>query len=317
MIWLSWRQQRAETLIIAGLLAILAAAFIPAGIHIANLFVQEGIGRCVGKDTAACHEAMSTFGSRAGFLGFGFSGWFNLLPGLVGVALAVPLVSDLENGTIRFAWTQSVTRRRWVATKLGIALATALAAGLAVTLLFTWYRTPLDSAFGRLDSSAYDFEGTVPLAYFLFALALALAVGVVWRRIAPAMVVAFAAYVGPRVFFDSWVRPRLLTPLTATWGFGKPGPRLDHALIIFEGPSDKAGHVFSGNSAVLETCSKGTHKGQAFDPHCLIAHGAGFNHAVWQPASRFWEFQGIETALFGGVALLLIAFATWRVLRLD
>ncbi len=33
--------------------------------------------------------------------------------------------------------------------------------------------------------------------------------------------------------------------------------------------------------------------------------------AVYQPASRFWLFQGIETALFGGVALVLIAFAAW------
>ncbi len=34
-------------------------------------------------------------------------------------------------------------------------------------------------------------------------------------------------------------------------------------------------------------------------------------HTVFQPASRFWELQGIETALFGGTALLLIAFAAW------
>ena len=47
------------------------------------------------------------------------------------------------------------------------------------------------------------------------------------------------------------------------------------------------------------------------DPSCLAKHGAGYNHAVYQPASRFWLFQGIETALFGGVALALILFAAW------
>jgi hypothetical protein len=50
---------------------------------------------------------------------------------------------------------------------------------------------------------------------------------------------------------------------------------------------------------------------------CPARHGAGYNHAAWQPNSRFREFKGIETVLFGGVALLLIAFAAWRVLSSD
>ena len=44
---------------------------------------------------------------------------------------------------------------------------------------------------------------------------------------------------------------------------------------------------------------------------CLAHKGDGYMHAVYQPASRFWLFQGIETALFGGVALALILFAAW------
>jgi len=34
---------------------------------------------------------------------------------------------------------------------------------------------------------------------------------------------------------------------------------------------------------------------------------------VYQPAGRFWLFQGIETALFGGVGVVLILFAAWWV----
>ena len=44
---------------------------------------------------------------------------------------------------------------------------------------------------------------------------------------------------------------------------------------------------------------------RAFPPTISIIH------AVYHPASRFWLFQGIETALFGGVAVALIAFAAW------
>jgi hypothetical protein len=49
------------------------------------------------------------------------------------------------------------------------------------------------------------------------------------------------------------------------------------------------------------------------DAACLARPGAGYNHAVYQPDSRFWLFQSIETALFGGIAVVLILFAAWWV----
>jgi hypothetical protein len=315
VIWLSWRQQRTETVITAALLAVLAAAFVPMGIHLSNLFAQQDLARCIGHDTPVCKEAISNFGARAGILrSLTAGGWFNLVPGLIGVALAAPLLLDLENGTIRLAWTQSVTRRRWLATKLAVTIGTALAAAVVFSALFTWYQRPLDRVYGRFDN--FDFQGIVPLAYVLFALGLGLAVGVLVRRTAPAIVVGFAVYVASRIFVQSWLRQRFVTPLSATWGPGSDAPKLlgPHARdwILSEVPSDKAGHPFSGSSAVLQSCARNLGNGiKGLDPHCLARHGAGYNHAVWQPASRFWEFQGIESALFGGVALLLLAFAAW------
>jgi hypothetical protein len=314
VIWLSWRQQRTETLITTAILALLAAAFIPMGIHLSNLFAQQDIARCIGHDSPVCEQAVANFGNRAGILrSLTAGGWFNLIPGLIGVALAAPLLIDLEHGTIRLAWTQSVTRRRWLATKLAVTLGTALVAAVAFSVLFTWYQRPLDRVYGRFDN--FDFQGTVPLAYVLFALGLALAAGVLVRRTAPAIVVGFGAYVAARIFVQSWLRQRFVPPLSATWGPG-PGANLKgpHAgdWILAELPSDKAGHPFTGSSVVLQSCARNLGQGiKGLDPACLRRHGAGYNHAVWQPASRFWEFQGIETALFGGIALVLLAFAAW------
>ncbi|HET8752691.1 MAG TPA: hypothetical protein VFM43_09250 [Gaiellaceae bacterium] len=317
MTWLSWRQQRIETLITAALLAALGAAFIPAGIHLADLFAQQHVARCIDSHTQACVYTIGNFNNRAGFVnGLLDSGWFNLVPGLVGAALAAPLLLDLENGTTRLAWTQSLTRRRWIATKGIVAVGTVLVAGAAFSLLFTWYQRPFDEIYGRWNE--FDFEGIVPLGYVLFALGLALAVGVLLRRSAAALVVAFGAFVAARVFVDSWLRQRFVTPLSATWGLRASGPNLDHAWVIREGPSDKAGHLFAGSSDVFQLCATpGTKGARALDPGCMVRHGAGFTHVLYQPASRFWELQGIETALFGGIALLLIAFATWRVLSSD
>jgi hypothetical protein len=122
------------------------------------------------------------------------------------VLLAGPFVLELENGTYRLAWTQSITRRRWIATNLGIKVGAALLVALAMTLLVTWWRAPLVHLEGRMDNSGYDFEGTVALGYTLFALGLALAAGVVWRRTVPALVVAFAGYIAARIFVDTWLR---------------------------------------------------------------------------------------------------------------
>ena len=315
MIWVSWRQQRTETLLAAVLLVLLAALFVPIGLHLSSLYDTEGVAACVGRRTDVCNQVLATFGGHAGILR-SVLGWLTLLPGLIGVALAAPVVLELENGSVSFGWTQGVTRLRWTATKLGVAVLSALLASGVLTLLLMFYRRALDAVYGRMDSSVFDVEGIVPLAYVLFALGLGLAVGVVWRRTVPSVVVAFLGYIGGRLFVDSWLRQRLTTPLTATWGFHAQGPRLDKAWILWQGPSDRAGHPFTAGPRVLQECVQDTGPGiKSVTEECLARHGAGFNHAVYIPASHFWFLQAVEAALFAGVGLALIGFATWWLLR--
>ena len=157
--------------------------------------------------------------------------WLNLIPGVIGVALAAPLLLELESGTYRLAWTQSVTRRRWLAVKLGMTVLAAALAALAMTALVTWWRTPLDRLHGRLEN-VFDFEGSVGVGYVLFALGLSLAIGVVWRRTVPAVIAGFAGYVVARVFVQNWLRERFASPLETTWSArsGFETPKLEKAL---------------------------------------------------------------------------------------
>jgi hypothetical protein len=191
----------------------------------------------------------------------------------------------------------------------------ALLASGGLTLLLTFYRRPFDAIYGRMETSDFDVEGIVPLAYVLFALGLGLAVGVVWRRTAPSIVVAQLGYIGGRIFVDSWLRQRLTTPLTATWGFHAHGPRLDKAWILWQGPSDRAGHPFRASPHVLDACVQSVGAAKSVAAACLARHGAGFNHAVYIPANRFWPLQGVEAALFAGIGGVLITFAAWWLLR--
>jgi hypothetical protein len=167
-----------------------------------------------------------------------------------------------------------------------------------------------------METNVFDFEGTVPFAYVLFALGLALATGAIWRRTVPAVIVGFAGYTAARIFVQTWLRQRYQTPLTSTWPITKGliRPNLDHAWVLNESPSDKLGHPLQPTPGILQSCSSAVNDHlRSIDPACLARHGAGYNHAVFQPASRFWLFQGFETALFGGVAIALILFAAWWV----
>lgn len=311
MIWVVWRRQRTESLVTVGLLVLLAALLVPTGIEMASAFDRDGIAACLGVEPGqACGQAISSFNARFDSLN-SFIAWLTIVPGLIGVLLAAPLVLELEQRTHRLAWTQSVSRARWLAGKLGLAIAVALAASLAFTLLVTWWRAPIVRLEGRMDSSVFDSEGTVVFGYTLFALGLAAAVGVVWRRAVASLVVGFVGYFAVRIFVDTWLRQRLLSPLTATTHL-LTGNRLNHAWILDQYPSDRLGHHVQIPFALCGPPPVGGGKPQIGD--CLAQHGI-FMHVVYQPASRFWALQGIETACFGGAALLLLAFAAWWTYR--
>ena len=212
MIWVGWRQQRAEAAIVAAMLAALAAVLLPTGLNVASAFDAGHLSSCTGATTSqSCQQAVGQFLLRFNGLG-GLIAWLTLIPGLVGTVLAAPLLVSLEQGTQRLDWTQSITRRRWLVTKLGLAAAAAVVAAGVLVLLVTWWRMPFTRLEGRMDNSVFDSEGTVVLAYTLFALALCTLVGVLWRRAVPALMVGFAGYVAVRVLFDTVVRQHLLTP---------------------------------------------------------------------------------------------------------
>lgn len=309
MIWLGWRQQRTETLIAAGLLALVAAILVPTGIEMAHAYARDGLSHCLGGATGpTCGDLLQTFHNRYDQYA-SLVGWFNLIPGLFGAVLAAPFVLELERGTHRLAWTQSITRRRWVTAKLGLATASTLVASGALILVYVWWRAPLVRLDGRMETSAFDSQGTVVLGYGLFALGLALAIGAIWRRAIPAVMVSFVGYFVARIYVDTSLRQQLIAPKSQTWAVTTKDPGLlNHAWVLNEYPSDAAGHHIR---PLPEACISGTHA------KCVVRPGSGYMHALFEPASRFWALQGVETALFGGIGLALIVLAGWWTLRRE
>lgn len=304
MTWAAWRLQRTETLIVLGMLALLAALLVPTGIQMANVFHQDGLAACVSSHSSpSCNGLTGGFQTRFQAL-WNLANFFTLVPGLIGVALAAPFIFDLEHGTYRLTWTQSITRRRWLAGKIGLPALTALLASGALILLFTWWRTPEANLNGRLDNGVFDTTGTVVIGYTLFALALALALGAVWRRSAASLTIAFIAYFATRIAVELWLRKHLVSPLHATWR----GPHQPDSLYN--------AHVLSLSATLHGHEVLGGLGGGGFDGgHVAVVVPVGaanaIFHATYIPASDFWPLQLTETALFTGLALLLIGFAAW------
>src|SRR5437764_8063909 len=125
---------------------------------------------------------------------------------LVGVFWGAPLVArELETGTYRLAWTQSITRRRWLTTKLAIFVVATVGIGAIFSLLLSWWFHPFaqlqfQGGYSRMDMDSFDFQGIVPIAYSLFAFAVGAAAGVIVRRVLPAMAITFAVYLPLRLW---------------------------------------------------------------------------------------------------------------------
>ena len=314
MIWLGWRQQRTETMIAAAFLALVAAILIPSGIEMAHAYSRDGLSHCLtfskgtGTGDATCGAVIGSFEQRFSKYS-SLVDWFTLLPGLIGVVLAAPYALELERGTFRLAWTQSITRLRWVATKLGLAAGSTLVVASALILVLVWWRQPFVHLDGRMDNGAFDSQGVVILGYALFALGLALAVGAVWRRAIPAVMVSFVGYFVARIFTDVWLRQRFAPTESLTWHPNGPDPaRLFHAWVITEGPSDKYGHLLGIGMGKASVCA---------GPGCPFPSPSNYAHAIFVPASKFWTLQLTEFGIFTAVALALIAFAGWWTLHRE
>jgi hypothetical protein len=332
MIWLTWRQSRLEALIGGAALALVAVFLLWTGHHMISAYNGAGLPACVAAHAGddACRHAAGDFLSRFERLD-GLVGWLNLLPFLLGLLLAAPTLVDFEQGTYRLAWTQSVTRRRWLAGKVGFGLAIAVGVSAALVALSTWWHRPFDGIEGRFRGSAFDFEGTVTVGYVVFAFALCLAVGTLLRRTIPAAGIGLVVFLVARIGVLDQLRPRYLDPITLTWDPTGPTPAaaadifgdgswvLSRGMVIAGGGGTDAGDPLRA-CADAATSSTGDKRvllaGGADNPfnRCLHDHGV-LNAIVYHPADRFWTIQAIETALFLGAAAGLLALTAWWVMR--
>ncbi|MFH8683990.1 ABC transporter permease subunit [Streptomyces lydicus] len=152
------------------------------------------------------------------------------LPFLVGVFLGAPLIAgEREHGTIRLVTTQSVSRGRWIAAALGLPLAVTAACSALLSAAFTWLWSPahdLVSGGEWLQSGPFDATGPVPVAKTLFLAACGIALGMLTKRVVPAMAATAVFGFAFSVVWAEQVRNRLGTLRSVSYPYDGDGPHL-------------------------------------------------------------------------------------------
>jgi hypothetical protein len=324
MTWVTWRQYRYQGALAAALLAALAVLLLLTGLHAAWVW-HSALARCA-KDGSCGSLAGSdlSLGSPVVETIVVATAAVPLLPGLFWGA---PMVaSELETGTNQFAWTQSITRRRWLAVRTGwLLLAAAVLAG-AVAAVVTWWSGPFNALqAGAFQVNRFDITGIVPVAYAVFAMALGICAGALLRRTLPALAVTLAGFVALRAGIALWLRPRYLTPLTAYYKLTAPFTPAGSYLGVSQGivgangrplAAGPFGYAYDG-APIPAGCLRFTSSPNPLRLlPCLTAHGYR-GYLAYQPASRFWDFQGIETGIYVLLAAALLGVTLWVLKRRD
>lgn len=304
-----WRQYRATALIAGVLLALTIAFLLISGFHILAVAQQLGLATaCANRETDACTQAAELFYSRTLHEELFAPLWLVLFPLLIGMFVGAPLIArEWEQGTYKLAWTQSVSRSRWLTHRLSILAVVILLTSIIPALLASWWSGPLMSISGTWVD--YDIGGIVPLAYALFAFALGTASGTLIRKTLPAMALTLLLFIVVRIAISIWLRPYFLPPLTSTLldPIQSTPAQLQNSMRVQTQYIDSQGHLISSEKAINPCISNSENMDL-----CMHNHGIHY-YALYQPADRFWLLQGMEVTLYLVLSLALLGLTFWLV----
>ena len=332
MNWLVWRQYRLQAAAAALVLAGFAAVLVVTGLSMAAQW-HTILSACTASGTCgSLHEGQTSLGS---VLGHDFAILSMLGPAVFGMLVGAPLLArEYEARTMDFAWAQSVTRSRWLLVKIGWALVAAAVWGGVLAELVTWWSGPRNAAFQNwFQPNYFDQQGIVPIGYSVFATALGIAAGGLLRRTLPAVGIVVGGFIGMRVWLSQDVRSHYMTPVTTSYSMTANFNPPAGSLQVGSGMTGPNGQVLAQNynttapvfngvpiSSLPHACqapaSLASMSAQNAANRCLAAAGY-HNYLTYQPASRYWAFQGIETGIYLAVALALIALTYVVVIRRD
>jgi hypothetical protein len=331
MTWVTWRQFRGQAVVAAAALVVMLATALALGPHLAHLYDVGGLPGCRSGCSDIAHQYLNRAMTRPTQTAYDVgTGLVILAPVVVGLFWGAPLVArELESGTFRLAWTQSVSRTRWLGTKLAVVGGAGMLTAGGLGLLLTWWAGPLDAASAnRLDALVFVGRGVVPIGYAAFAFTLGVAAGSVLRRTVPAMGATLAGFAVAQIATVLWVRQHLAPAVHATLPLDLSSPltfdetngghmsvvatpEVPGAWVMSNSTITPSGTLFTG-PANQAACNRS-------QPVQTCMDWVGSLHLrqslVYQPVSNFWRLQWAETGIYLALALALAGASLWWVRR--
>jgi hypothetical protein len=243
-------------------------------------------------------------------------------PLLIGVFIGVPLLArEHEQRTLLLAWSQDVSRVRWLWTKLALLGGFVAALTVVVSAESDHLAHVLSTVAGAgmFADPLFLESGMLPLAVGVCWFAIGVALGAAIRRILPAALGVIIGFVALMLGVQ-WRYPTLMTPLSVYTHFDQPDTGLlRNALLVkggyLNGPGqptnlfDSAGHPLD-YTTLNRLCPNP-------DPDASLACLARNHlqtHSLYQPGSRIPAFHLILAFGYLGLAVIALA-ALWLIVR--
>ncbi|MFJ9945336.1 hypothetical protein [Streptomyces erythrochromogenes] len=222
-------------------LALLVALALPAGRWYVQSLGEElaATGCKVEQTVSGCGIPVRGFLSRSLYFekAFHFVALaVTALPLLLAAFVAGPLIGrELESGTYRLQWSQSVSPARWLAARLAVPVAAVLLLLPGFVALAAWIRRGTLDTWYPIHWYVFPFYGAigpVAVAHALLGIAVGALAGLVIGRTVPAVAAAMASAATVGVALNL-LRPRLWPALD--------GPAHGGNVWDFSGPVDRIG----------------------------------------------------------------------------
>ncbi len=314
MTWVTWRQHRST---LAGLVAVLGAAGVY--LYLTGLHLRQ--------EVVAVNEMFAANGGKIDMTSAAFL--FQAIPPLIGAFVGAPVLArELETGTFRYTWTQGFGRARWTAVKLAQLAAVVTVLAGAFGFLFSWCYGSIigvPQGLSPLMSITFDLRGIAFAAWALVAFAIGALAGILIRRVVPAMAATLAAWSALAAATGVFLRRHYETPLvtgnpslaSTAWVIsqrwtlhGKPA-----SLSTVNQVLQKIGETEFAPGQFSSLPGSATPGSTPVNPAQYLLHHGFTQLTTYQPASRFWPFQFIESGWLLALSVLLIAATVWLVRR--
>lgn len=329
MTWVTWRRYRAR-IIVLGLFMLILVFFMIMTLHGYHVAVAKcGAQAGMSFPETGCARIVHRAESHANYVSWGIG----LLPFLVGLMLGAPLVaSEIDARTNRLAWSQGVTRTRWLLSGwLTIAVPVVIAMSLFGLIVQWWAGSVVTSSFdgsGLIQNTAFTISGVAPIALSVLALSCGTFFGIAFRRFLSPYLGTFIALAAIVEFIYVKVFPTLAPRMAITATEYGTNTALPSAL----GPNPRyVGYGFRRSPGfhattstpstnwIVQHCATTTNAGQTLPGNSSYMGCLQINHVqainFYQPESHYWILQWREAGIYLVLAAALLGLSVWMVSR--